>query len=324
MSTKNMTKKQLLVYGARIRLAWFRKAEELGNTKEACTYFGIPRSSYYYWYSRWVKSGKSLKSLYDISRAPHTHPNQVEGHTKDLILQLRDETGFGKNALSYIMKRDHGVLVSHHGVNNVLSRCGLLKKVTRHARERKLDTYEYYPGERGQLDVKHWKHIAYQYDLIDCATRIKYKRIYDSYTSQYTVDFLRHAFRFFAPAFRFTAIQTDNGTEFTYTQFPHVFKTHPIDVFLQAEKIKHLLIKASSPHLNGRIERSHGVDKAGFKHTKRELSYENLREFLITDCMRYNTYKPHEALGMKTPIEYLQSLPGFENATVDFSILSVS
>jgi len=30
VSTKQMTTKQLQVYGARIRLAWFRKAEEIG------------------------------------------------------------------------------------------------------------------------------------------------------------------------------------------------------------------------------------------------------------------------------------------------------
>jgi hypothetical protein len=70
------------------------------------------------------------------------------------------------------------------------------------------------------MDVKHWKRTAYQYDIVDCATRIKYKRLYPGYSPAETVDFLEHAIRFFAPAFRFTGIQTDNGAEFSYDHFP--------------------------------------------------------------------------------------------------------
>jgi len=59
VSTKQMTTKQLQVYGARIRLAWFRKAEELGKVTEACKYFGIARSEYYYWHKRWWSQVRS-------------------------------------------------------------------------------------------------------------------------------------------------------------------------------------------------------------------------------------------------------------------------
>lgn len=46
-----------MVYGARIRLGWFRKAEELGNVAAACRYYGIPRRTYYYWHERWLAGG---------------------------------------------------------------------------------------------------------------------------------------------------------------------------------------------------------------------------------------------------------------------------
>ena len=71
--TRHMSGKQLQVYGARIRLAWFRKAEELGSVVGACKYYGIPRSEYYYWHSRWIQNGKQLPALYDRSRAPKSH-----------------------------------------------------------------------------------------------------------------------------------------------------------------------------------------------------------------------------------------------------------
>lgn len=323
MSTKSMTTKQLQVYGARIRLAWFRKAEELGSVREACRYFGIHHSVYYYWHKRWVASGKKLTSLYDLPKTPKSHARELDEDTMSLILAVRHETGYGERTLEAVLARDYDCIVSHHGIGNLLKKAGLVKKVRRKARQRQLDEYEYYPGERGQLDVKHWRRVAYQYDVIDCATRVKYKRLYDSATPQHTVDFLQRAIRFFGPAFRFEEIQTDNGPENTYTQFPQTKIQHPVDVFLDTQGIRHRLIKAHSPQLNGRIERSHGVDKAGFKFTGLEHTVANLQTFLTEDCVRYNTYRPHHALGMKTPIEYLRSLPGFEDANVDLSVLYV-
>jgi len=319
----NMTKKQLEVYGARIRLAWFRKAQELNSVKEACSYYGIPRSSYYYWHKRWIESGKKLTSLYDQPKIAKSHPNQIKGKDKDLILHLRQLTSFGKYNLSYVIERDYGARLSATGINNVLRREGKLKRVKKRKRKRELTGYEYYPGEKLQLDVKHWKRVAYQYDIIDCATRIKYKCLYDNLTPENTVDFIKKAERFFAPAFKIIAIQTDNGVENTYTQFPNIKRKHPVDIYLESRGIDHILIKASSPHLNGFIERSHGVDKRGFKYTGKEMTYRNLNDFLIKDCRKYNTYRPHQSLGMKTPLEYLRSLPGFEDATIDLTLLNV-
>jgi transposase InsO family protein len=323
VSTKQMTTKQLQVYGARIRLAWFRKAEELGNTREACKYFGLARSEYYYWHKRWLESGKKLVSLYDQPRTPHSNPKDLDEDTVSLIVAVRLETGYGERTLETVLARDYDCVVSHHGIGNVLKRAGLAKKIAPKPRQRQLDDYEYAPGERGQMDVKHWKHTAYQYDIIDCATRLKYKRLYDGVSPSNTVDFLNHARRFFAPAFSFQEIQTDNGMEFTYTQMPQVKRKHPVDIYLESCGISHRLIRASSPNLNGRIERSHGTDKAGFKHTRQLHTIANLQAFLNEDCVRYNTYRPHHALGMKTPLEHLRGMPGYENANIDLSVLYV-
>ena len=316
-----MTKKQLEVYGARIRYAWFRKAEELGSVVETCKYYGVPRSSYYYWHKRWCASGKKLSSLYDQPKIAKSHPKQIVGIQKGLILAVRKQTGFGKKNLSFVLERDYGAKISEHGINNVLRRENILKKVRHRKRNRKLCDYVYYPGERLQLDVKHWKRVAYQYDIIDCATRIKYKQLYDNITPENTVDFIKRAEKFFEAAFKLRAIQTDNGMENTYLQMPNTKVKHPVDVYLETRGIEHILIKASSPHLNGFIERSHGVDKRGFRLTGREMTFSSLKEFLTKDCAKYNTYRPHQSLEMMTPLEYLRSLPGFESAKIDLTMI---
>ena len=91
-----MTGKQLQVYGARIRLAWFRAAEELGSVTTACKHYGIARSEYYYWHSRWVAQGKALTSLYDLPKTPKSHTADVDEETTSLIIQLRLGLGRGR------------------------------------------------------------------------------------------------------------------------------------------------------------------------------------------------------------------------------------
>jgi transposase InsO family protein len=322
-----MSEKQLLVYGARIRLGWFRKADELGTVAEACRYYGIPRRTYYYWNKRWLEGNKQLTSLYDLPRTPKSHPKDADEETVSLVLQLRWGKHYGEDALSYVLQRDYDISISGHGVGNILKRAGELERRKKKIRKsRLLSDRRYYPGEVGQMDVKHWKRRGYQYDLIDCATRIKYKRIYPGYNPQTTVNFLEHAVRFFAPAFSFDGIQTDNGTEFTYDHLPQVkqdTKAAP-EIWLAAHGIKHLRIPSSSPHLNGRIERSHGVDKYRYERlTTNSHEQGELIQFCIEDCLDYNFYRPHSQLNNMTPIEYLQSLEGFEHATVNTSVLDV-
>lgn len=327
MRYRKMSEKQLLVYGARVRLAWFRKAEELGSVSAACSFYGIPRRTYYYWHSRWLAQGKALTSLYDLPRTPKSHTRDIDSETASLVVQLRLGLGYGEAKLAVVLARDYDVTISRHAVGNVLRRAGLTMPKTRKRRiQRRLNDYPYKPGEVGQMDVKHWKRAAYQYDLVDCATRIKYKRLYPGVSPAYTVDFLKHAVRFFKPAFQFQCIQTDNGTEFVYDQLP---QTKPDTItamqrWLHANGIAHGRIPSRSPHLNGRIERSHGVDKDRYKKlTTNSHQKAELQAFLVEDCLDYNFYRPHSMLRMQTPVEYLQGIPGYENATVDTSVLYV-
>ena len=327
MRYRKMTNKQLLVYGARVRLAWFRKAEELGSVSAACSYYGIPRRTYYYWYKRWVSEDKALTSLYELPRTPKSHKADLAEETVSLIVQLRLGLGYGEAKLAVVLERDYGLRISRHGVGNVLRRAGLTEPRPRKRRvQRRLSDYPYIPGEVGQMDVKHWKRAAYQYDIVDCATRIKYKRLYPGVSPAYTVDFLEHAIRFFAPAFTFQCIQTDNGMEFVYDALPQtkVDTLTAMQRWLAAQGIRHGRIPPRSPQLNGRIERSHGVDKDRYKKlTTNSHQKTELQAFLIEDCLDYNFYRPHSMLRMLTPVEYLQGIPGYEAATLDTSVLYV-
>lgn len=327
MRNRKMQDKQRRIYGARIRQGWFMEAKRLGSVTKACKSLGVPKSTYYYWHNRWIKGHKTLKSLMDESKTPKGHKNDSSDEIVSLVIQLRFGLMYCEEKLAFILKRDYNIKISKHGVHNILARAGLLDKRKKKARmSRRLDAYPYKPGEVMQLDVKHWKRSGYQYDIIDCCTRIKFKYVFEDYNVNTTVKFLAMALRFFKPAFDIELIQTDNGSEFTNNQ-AHLdrSKIPPLalpEQWLISRGIGFRHIPPSSPHLNGRIERPHGVDKWRYKKmTTGSHKLSELKEFAVEDCLDYNTYRPHSMLGNMTPVEFLQSLPGYEDSCPDFSIL---
>lgn len=322
-----MTEKQRLIYGARIRLGWFREAERLHSAKKAQLLAGVPKSTYNYWRRRWLEGGKTLDSLMDRSRTPKSHKNDPDEEKISLVIQLRLGLMYGEEKLSRILLRDYRIKISPHGVHNILSRAGLLEKRKKKVRRcRRENNYPYKPGEVLQMDVKHWKRSGYQYDIIDCCTRIKFKYIFKEYDTYTTVKFLEKAIRFYKPAFDIQLVQTDNGTEFTNNKLRNDTKKNPPltlpEKWLIAHNIGFRHIPPSSPHLNGRIERPHGVDKWRYRRmTTNSHKLSELREFCEEDCLDYNTYRPHEKLDGMTPVEFLRNLPGFEHAELNFDML---
>ena len=327
MRDRKMQDKQRRIYGARIRLGWFMEAKRLGSVAKACKSLGVPKSTYYYWYNRWIKGDKLLKSLMDEPKTPKSHLNDPDEELVSLVVQLRLGLMYCEEKLSFILKRDYNVQISKHGVHNILSRAGLLEKRKKKVRmSRRLDDYPYKPGEVMQMDVKHWKRSGYQYDIIDCCTRIKFKYIFEDYNVNTTVKFLEMATKFYKPAFNLQLVQTDNGSEFTNNKAYLDNRSLPPlslpEKWLISHNIGFRHTPPSSPHLNGRIERPHGVDKWRYKKmTNSSYKMSELKEFAIEDCLDYNTYRPHGMLNNMTPVEFLQSLVGYEDACPDFSVL---
>ena len=96
-------------------------------------------------------------------------------------------------------------------------------------------------------------------------------------------------------------VQTDNGAKFQSR-----FRWH-----LDALDIRHVYIRPRTPHLNGKVERSHRIDDQEF--------YQLLDKDGITDDIHlfneklrewenyYNCHRPHGALAGQTPYERLMA-----------------
>lgn len=138
----------------------------------------------------------------------------------------------------------------------------------------------------------------YQYTMIDEASRERFIYPYREQSSYSTIDFVKRAIAYFG--YSPEIIQTDNGTEFTYSK--DYKRTHPFDLFCKSYGIEHKLIRPRTPWHNGKVERSHRNDQERFYNFLRFYSYNDLKVQMYRYMRRSNNI-PMSVLDWISPIE---------------------
>ncbi len=67
--------KYIIERRARVRLAWFKRCEEIENISQVCREFGVSRKTFYKWRPYYTREG--LPGLKDGSKRPKSHPKTV-------------------------------------------------------------------------------------------------------------------------------------------------------------------------------------------------------------------------------------------------------
>lgn len=158
------------------------------------------------------------------------------------------------------------------------------------------------PGHRIQIDVKFLSFTdnsgkevkRFQYTAIDDATRARALKIYPRHSQKNAVEFVDYVRNKFP--FRIHTIQTDNGHE-----FQALFHWHCED-----HGIRHVYIRKASPHLNGKVERSHLTDQQEFYQLIEYKDDIDIEKKLSEWENFYNCHRPNGALNGKTPYEVLR------------------
>lgn len=295
----------------RRKLRVLNYAKEINNVSKACRYYGISRESFYQWKRAYEKEGE--QALVNSKPCPYNLTIRVPKDTEDLIIYLRQTYHLGQQRISWYLERYHDIKVSSSGVYSVLCRNGL-NKLPNNERKRSMKQFKRYekqvPGHRIQVDVKFLtffdskgtKIRRFQYTAIDDATRARALMIYEKHTQANAIDFVDY-FREKFP-FRIHTIQTDNGHEFQAK-----FHWHCEDL-----GIRHVYIRPASPHLNGKVERSHLTDKMEFYQLIEYKDDIDIAKKLSEWEIFYNCHRPNAALKGKTPYEVLK-LKLFPNNT---------
>jgi transposase InsO family protein len=288
------------------RLKLLRQASELPrNVAQTCRHFCLSRKTFYKWRARYKSHGEA--GLCDRPRVPYRSPHTTPRAVISKILYLRERYHFGPGRTANYLQRFHHLAVARSTVHRVLIRYGMNRlpaSLKRRPTGRPWKRYEKpQPGHRVQVDVKFLERIAgsrkrlYQFTAIDDCTRIRVLKIYDACNQTSAIRFVDEVIR--RLPFRVLVIQTDNGAEFQSR-----FHWH-----LEEQEIRHVYIRPRTPHLNGKVERSHRVDEQEFYQL---LDKDGIADdiHLFNDKLRewedyYNYHRPHGALDGQTPYERL-------------------
>jgi transposase InsO family protein len=299
-----MTREVREALQVRRKLSVLGYIKETGNVQEACRDLGVPRSSFYRWRKAFAAHGK--EGL--IRRRPiaRSHPRQIPPEFVEKILHLRCQYHLGPQRIAWYLERYHGFRTSCSSVYRTLKRNGI-GPLPRKVLNRTMHSRRYakqIPGHHIQVDVKFLALVAddgrrvrrYQYTAIDDATRVRALKIYRRHNQQSSIDFMDYVIERFP--FRIHTVRTDRGHEWQAKFHWHV----------EDAGIRHVYIKARTPQLNGKVERSHRTDQEEFYQLLAYTDDVDLGQKLARWEEFYNLSRPHAAHGGKTPYEAMRSL----------------
>jgi transposase InsO family protein len=126
---------------------------------------------------------------------------------------------------------------------------------------------------------------------VDDCTRYRVLGLFPRRSAIHTIAFLERVVE--EMPFPIQRVQTDRGREFFALR---------VQQWLRHAAIKFRPIRPASPHLNGKVERSHQTDLAEFYATT-DLKASDLAEQLDLWQHAYNWDRPHSSLGGKTPMD---------------------
>jgi len=321
---------------AKQRLTWLYLVyyETNNNITKAANKIGISR--------QWLSTIKNIfernqrdpRSLEPESRAPfNTGKRQrISKEIEEKILEVRNEHPYlGEGKISRVLERDYQIKVSSPTVNRYLHKhqkispaiservkmAWLKKKEREKSKEMSLKV-KYRPPEQikdcrpGALVEKDMKlvpkindfskmisgyrikdYFYFQQTFNDSFTRIRGLELTKASTSWAVKESYQRVKK--RLPFSIACCNTDNGGE----------NGKDFSKELNRDDVVHFYSRASTPTDNPRVERSHLTDEKEFYQRQNiYFSFKEQKQALRKWEHTYNYYRPHQALGYLTPMEF--------------------
>lgn len=265
------------------------------STRQTARHFGFDHSTIVRWVAK-AKMNPGQVIVTESSR-PNKHPSALSKETVKAILMHRYLYGRCAEVIHYQLNKD-GIVVSLSSVKRTLKR----HQLTYPSKWKKWHTYPARPlpekpGILVQIDSMREglpKEGMYVYALIDVCSRWAFAKPVKKVNSWQSANFCREASKI--AEFDFKTIQSDHGGEFAkwFTKR------------LLADGIEHRHSRVRRPTDNSHIER--------FIRTIQQerlsgipLCYSSWQKLIPEFIHYYNYERPHMGIGMKTPVEVVQS-----------------
>jgi transposase InsO family protein len=278
---------------------------------EVARRFGVTRQTVHAWLRRYAADG-GVANLEDRSSRPGWCPHQMDPRVEARVLSVRDaHPVWGADRIRYQLRRE--------GVDPVPGRSSVYRALVRNgridprARRRRRSDYRRWergrPMELWQMDVVGGIRLADGVE-VKCVTGIDDNSrfvvsamLVARATARPVCEALLAALRRHGVP---EGILTDNGKVFTGRFGPRGSAAEVLFDRICAENgIKHALTAPRSPTTTGKVERLHKTMRAEFftGADRRYSTIPALQEALDGWVLRSNTERPHQALGMRPPVE---------------------
>lgn len=293
---------------AKRKLEWFLYYLDKAGRKTAVTarYFGITRKTFYKWLS--VFDPSNLRALEEGSRRPlRTRTKQLEPLEEDRILKLRRANPeYGKMKVCKLYQRHYGAVVSSWKVQLVIEKYHLQRRPVKGGRtfkkqgQSKRKTVELAREEKPGFLVAFDTIVIYHNGLrryivtgIDTVSKIAWARMYSTHSSATTKDLFIRLYAVTHGDILNTC--QDNGSEFE----KHFAR------LLASLKIPQYFSRVKTPKDNPVAERFNGILKQEFlRQGNWTADTADFNRRLNQWLLKYNCYRPHQALNYLTPFEY--------------------
>jgi len=304
----------------RAQILTFFKEHGLKATEDA---FGVKRSTLYLWKKKLREGNGKLESLNNKSKAPKKrNRRRTDYRIEEYIIKQRERYPIGKAKLAKMIKpycvqlgidspsestigriikdlKNKGLLHKYDKLS-LNGRTGKLhiKKRKKRKKLRRKGYKANKPGALVQIDtIVFFINGVRRYIItaIDLHTRIAYAKAYKTASSASARDFFKELEQVLP--FNVTHIQTDNGSE-----FEKYFRKYIADI-----GITHFNTYPRSPKMNAYIERFNGTLQREFANSYLNLLSIDIDTFqtkLTEYLLWYNTERPHEGIGLVSPLWY--------------------
>jgi transposase InsO family protein len=275
--------------------------------KELCRRYGISEKTGHKWKNRFMERG--IAGLNDKSRAPQSSPNQLDEDTVIRLLGIRaahPTWGPKKLAILYARAYPNDSAPSESSIYRVLGKAGLIRRRKVRSADaagaelmrRQIEAKA--PNDVWTVDFKGWWYSSGQKCLPLTVRDLHSRFILGIRLMEVTTaDEVRKVFeRLFSAYGMPKAIRSDNGTPFATVH--GLLGLTTLSAWWMSMGIVPDRTDPGKPTQNGSHERMHGDMSREIQG--RILGGVDANQAAIDLWVEeYNTVRPHEALGMKTP-----------------------
>ena len=290
-----------------------KKHPQFRFVQDFYNFHGTSRQTFAKYYNRFRQSGDD-EALLPHKRGPKWKSRRTLPFIENKVLEQRRK-GINRYEIYAILKPTLKEHTPAPSTIYAISRRHGLNRVTKPMQQSKRKIIKTRAGELGHLDTHYLSRDLvvdsterhYLVALVDACTRLAWaevvtdiKSLSVTFATLKCINLLNAEY-----GIRFEAVLTDNGPEMAS---PKNTEGHPMERMLLELGIKHRYTRPYRPQTNGKVERFWRTLNEDLLEDTTFESVSELKDELEQYLLYYNTYRPHQALGGKTPLETLNSL----------------